>query len=196
MNYKTLKLAAMDRYLDFWNMMYVITKYYTKLLLHMCRAYDYSGPQDSVAGHSSNLKRSTSDAKSTPFDTEQAVADYIAAGIPASKIVVGMPLYGRAFANTDGPGKPFTGVGNGTWELGVYDYKDLPLSGAVVNIDNATVAAWSYDPAKRHMVSFDTTYITRLKATFVKHHKLGGAMWWESSGDKKGANDSLISTVS
>jgi chitinase len=106
-----------------------------------------------------------------------------------------MPLYGRSFSNTDGPGKSFSGVGQGTWEPGFYDYKDLPQLGATVSIDNSTAAAWSYDPAQRHMISFDTPGITSLKTMFIQNHTLGGAMWWESSGDKKGT-ESLISTVS
>ncbi|KAH8691035.1 endochitinase 1 precursor [Phaeosphaeriaceae sp. PMI808] len=176
-NYKILKLSAMDKHLDFWNMM----------------AYDYSTSQDSVSGHHANWNHSFSNPGATPFDSKQAISDYIKAGIAPGKIVVGMPLYGRSFANTEGPGKPFSGVGKGRWEPGLHDYKDLPQPGAVIQKDDATAAAWSYDSVQRIMVSFDTPESVAQKTSYIKAEGLGGAMWWEASGDKQDAN-SLIST--
>jgi chitinase len=45
------------------------------------------------------------------------------------------------------------------------------------------------------MVSYDTKQLSVQKTDFIKSNHLGGAMWWESSGDKDG-DKSLISTVS
>lgn len=178
-NYKRMCLAEMDKYLDFWNLM----------------AYDYAGSWDSAAGHQANWNVSPSDPRCTPFSTSQALHDYVAAGVPANKIVIGMPLYGRSFANTAGPGSNYSGAGQGTWEAGVYDYKALPTSGDSVRNDLSVGASWSYDTHSRLMVSYDTPAVVEMKANMIKEMGLGGAMYWESSGDRKG-DESLISTVS
>lgn len=157
-------------------------------------AYDYAGSWDSTAGHQANWNPDTRNSSCTPFNTAHALRDYIAAGVPKEKIVVGVPLYGRSFANTAGPGTTYQGQGQGSWEAGVYDYKALPSSGAGVTNDLKVGASWSYDDTARLMVSYDTPAMVEMKAKLIKDMGLGGAMYWESSGDRKG-NESLISTV-
>ncbi|KAJ7218059.1 glycoside hydrolase [Mycena pura] len=167
-NYRKLKVAEMDPHLDFWNMM----------------AYDFSGSWDSIANHQANIFGG-------PISASTAIDWYISQGVERSKVVVGVPLYGRSFMNTDGPGKPFSGIGQGSWEQGVYDYRALPLPGAHVFRDEAAVASWSYDYATREMVSFDTDEVARWKGEWIARERLGGAMVWELSGDKGSAREGM-----
>jgi chitinase len=177
-NYEKLDLYGMNRLLDFWNLM----------------AYDYAGSWDQTAGHQSNLYSSRRNPAATPFSTVAALDYYTSHGVPADKIVLGMPIYGRAFQGTDGPGHPYSGVGEGTWENGVFDYKKLPLEGAEEIIDREVGASYCYNRAIRTMVTYDTVEMASAKTVFLKARGLGGAMWWESSADKEG-EQSLIGNV-
>ncbi|KAJ6166632.1 hypothetical protein N7470_002079 [Penicillium chermesinum] len=170
-NFVKLRIPQMTPLLDFYNLM----------------AYDYAGSWDQHAGHQANIYPSNDNPSSTPFSTHAALNHYInVCGVPPSKIVIGMPLYGRAFENTDGMGAPFSGVGAGSWENGVWDYKALPRPGASENFDPATGSSWSYDAGSRTVVSYDNVQVARQKADFIQQARLGGGMWWESSGDKGG----------
>ena len=159
-------------------------------------AFDYMGPGFSnFTGHLSNVYPSKSNPATTDFNTAQAI-DYYKSQISSSrKIVLGMPLYGRSFANTFGLGQKFNGSGDGTWEAGVLDYKALPLNGSTVYTDKKTIASWSYDNKTRQLVSFDTPEVQTLKAKYLKKEKLGGARWSDSSSDRTD-NKSLVGTVS
>jgi len=141
----------MDLYLDFWSLM----------------AYDYAGSWDTRAGHQANLYPSTSLPTCTPFSTSKAVEYYTAHGVPASRIVLGLPLYGRAFTSTEGP---------------------------VEWVDGEVGASFSYDKERKVMVSYDNVEMARRKVRFIRQNGLGGGMWWESSADKAGEG-SLIATV-
>ncbi|KAK4644120.1 Chitinase 4 [Podospora bellae-mahoneyi] len=174
-HYNTMQLRSMANYLDFFNLM----------------AYDYAGSWDFRAGHQANLYHTNDTA--TPYSTERAVSDYISADIPASKIVLGMPIYGRAFTNTNGLGQAYSGVGGGSWENGVWDYKDLPKPGAQVVYDAAASATYSYDPAKRELISFDTAEMIQRKVAYLKQRGLGGSMFWEASADRTDGQ-SLVGT--
>jgi chitinase len=176
-NYLPLPFPQLHPLLDFINLM----------------AYDYSGPWGPPAAHQANLYPSPGNTNSTPFSTNAAITAYLGAGVPASKIILGMPLYGRSFANTAGLGQPSTGVGGGTWEAGIYDYKVLPRPGATdIKYDAVASATYSYDPALKELVSYDTVEMVGKKIAYLKGKGLGGSMFWEASGDRTDAAGSLI----
>jgi chitinase len=157
-----------------------------------------AGSWDSTSGHQAPIYKSATNTTSTKFSADEAITYYIANGVPAHKLVLGMPLYGRAFYDTAGPGTSYAGIGAAeqpySWEAGVYDYKALPRPGAQEFFDANAVASWSYDAGARKMVSYDTVQCERTKCGYIKSKGLGGAMWWELSGDRNDAG-SLVQAV-
>ncbi|TYJ53965.1 hypothetical protein B9479_005371 [Cryptococcus floricola] len=171
-----LRVQEMDQALDFWNLM----------------AYDFAGSWDSVAGHQANLYADDPNANSV----DKSVRFYLQAGVHPSKVVVGLPAYGRAFANTNGIGQSYSGTGEGSWEAGMWDYKALPLPNSEEINDHRLGASYSYDANKKLLISYDTQAIAHQKGDYVRHHGLGGVMWWELDADKEeGSGGSLVRTV-
>ncbi|PLW13396.1 hypothetical protein PCANC_25004 [Puccinia coronata f. sp. avenae] len=176
-HYKQLHIKEMNRYLSFINLM----------------AYDYAGSWDTIAGHQANLHLTNSSAVNQGnFSTAAAVEYYMSQSVPASSLVIGMPLYGRSFLNTQGIGQPYNGLGQGNWEPGIYDYKTIPMENAKLVEDMKAVGAYTYNPSSKELVTFDTPNTVRRKVKYIQKQGLGGVMWWESSGDKKNSDDALI----
>lgn len=46
------------------------------------------------------------------------------------------------------------------------------------------MASWSYDKVSDIMVSYDTPEVVIQKVSYIHQNGLGGAMWWETSGDR------------
>lgn len=64
----------------------------------------------------------------TMFNSDTAVKYYLSQGVPVGKIVIGMPLYSRAFLEIAGLESSFNGVGeadpdHSSWQSGVWEYK-------------------------------------------------------------------------
>ncbi|RSL48747.1 hypothetical protein CEP54_012765 [Fusarium duplospermum] len=177
-NYNVMKLKAMDQFLDGWHLM----------------AYDYAGGWDTTTGHQANVYLSSNNPLSTKFSTDRAINDYVRAGVAPQKILMGIPLYGRSFANTAGLGQQYSGLGGGTNENGIYLFKDLPRPGAKAAIDKNLMTIITYDKQKRELVTTDSADSAKLKAAYITKRGLGGAFYWEASGDKLGAK-SVVSAV-
>ncbi|SPQ24013.1 40830987-2b5f-4589-8087-17ce7264b463 [Thermothielavioides terrestris] len=177
-NYGHLPLGDIANVVDFFNLM----------------AYDYAGSWSNTSAHQANLYPNPSAPDTTPFSTSAAINDYIAAGVPPAKIILGMPIYGRSFDGTAGLGQPYTSVGQGSWEAGVWDYKALPrTSGAQVIYDSVAGATYSYDASAQELISYDTADMVQRKVSYLRQQGLGGSMFWEASADRTDSQ-SLIGT--
>lgn len=177
-HYNILDMQGMDRYVDAWHLM----------------AYDYAGSWDDTSGNQANVFSDPYNPISTKFNSNDAVDGYLANGIDPSKIIFGLPLYGRSFMNTQGLGQPYHDLGQGSIEKGVWLYRDLPRPNSEVYINRRLIAAYCYDETTEELVSYDTVETARMKADYLMSRDLGGAVFWEASGDKAGEN-SLIITV-
>lgn len=168
-NYKIMNLKGMDPWLDAWHLM----------------AYDYSGPWDSTTAHQSNVFVSKKNPLSTKLGTDGTINDYIAAGVPPNKIHMGIPLYGRSFTNTDGFGKSYSGTGGDS--EGTYLLNQLPRPGATTSFNADLMASYTYDKKKRELVTMDDLKSGQAKAGYINQRDLGGAFFWEATGDRAGS---------
>jgi chitinase len=133
-----------------------------------------------ASGHHTNLSKSPF----VPYSTEVATETMLKLGVEPKKIFIGVAFYSRGFGNTDGLGKPYTsGSTDKTWDAGSVDYKRLPLPGAKEMWDPVANAAYSYDPKKRVLNSYDEPRSVKLKCDYVHAKGLGGILVWENSAD-------------
>ncbi|TGJ84836.1 hypothetical protein E0Z10_g3925 [Xylaria hypoxylon] len=179
LSWKFVDLPRMDPYIDIWHLM----------------SYDYTGSWTPRSGHQANVFANKANEASTPLNTNDAVRYYESQGIKGQKIVIGSPLYGRSFNGTSGLGENYTSIGTGDPQPGVWYYKDLPKAGARELFDDVAKATYSYDQSARELISYDNVRSTAFKANYVRDRRLGGAFFWEASGDRADGR-SLVKTMS
>jgi chitinase len=144
--------------------------------------YDYFGgwsAQGPTAPHSPLT--SYAGIPQTGFNTTETIDKLIGKGVPASKIAVGAPMYGRGWTGVtqSAPGGSATGPAAGI-EPGVQDYKVLitqcPPTG--------TIAGTAYAYCGGNWWSYDTVATISAKAQWAKNKGLKGTFFWEASGDR------------
>lgn len=171
-----------------------------KLDLVFAMSYDYYGGFSSTLGHQAGLHRAASGG-AEGWHASATTSNLIAAGVPASKVVMGVAMYGRGWQGVSGVqgNNPFTGSGGGaaapgTWENGVFDYRHLEndfvggengsgANGYTAGYDSVAEAAWVWNPATAKLVSFESPRSAKAKAQYVRANGLGGVFAWEIDAD-------------
>ena len=183
------ELGAMSQYLDFFNVM----------------AYDYHGAWENTTNHNAPLYANPNDPSSvaSQYNIDYTVQSYLAEGVPADKIVLGAPAYGRTWtgvgSDSNGLFQSATGAGEGTWEPGIIDYNDLynkvkTDSNYKVYWDDAAKVPYVYNAQTGFFSTYEDTQSLGLKLDYIKQNQLGGTFFWEASSDIRDSNnpDSLI----
>ncbi|WP_329053464.1 glycoside hydrolase family 18 chitinase [Streptomyces violaceus] len=164
------------QYLDWYNVM----------------TYDYFGAWDKTgptAPHSP-LTSYTGIPKAG-FDSAAAIAKLKAKGVPSAKLLLGIGFYGRGWTGVpqSAPGGTATGPATGTYEAGIEDYKVLKNSCPATG----TVGGTAYAHCGSNWWSYDTPATIGTKMTWAKSQGLGGAFFWEFSGDT--GNGELVNAI-
>ncbi len=154
--------------------------------------YDYFGAwaaQGPTAPHSPLT--SYSGIPTAGFYSDAAIQKLKSKGVPASKLLLGIGFYGRGWSGVSqsAPGGTATGPAPGTYEQGIEDYKVLKNSCPATG----TVAGTAYAKCGSNWWSYDTPATIAGKISYAKNQGLGGAMFWELSGDTTGGE--LITAV-
>jgi len=190
-NFSNIELAAVGKQLDYYNV----------------QGYDFHGTWESSTNHASPLLDDEQDpVRDENFFIEYTIKSYLHAGVPGSKLVLGIPIYARGwtgvpninnglYQNSAGPA-PFPAA-DYLQTPGVITYLTLTgLSGFTRHYDSRRVAVWLYDAVSQTFWSYDDPVTVRLKTGYVWERVpggLGGAFVWALKDDD--ATGTIVKTI-
>jgi chitinase len=142
--------------------------------------YDYAGPWSGTTGFVAPLFP-VSASFGGADSIQSSIASYKAAGVPARKLLMGVPFYGYGW----------TGVGNsnnGLFQTGramrgdrpYHVIRDLALSSQVFR-DPRSQAPWLFNG--QDFWTYEDPTSVMYKVSYAARQNIGGIMIWELSGD-------------
>jgi chitinase len=161
-------MAKVQKYVDTVNLM----------------SYDYYVPSwDKTTGHHAPLFTNPADPKK--ISVERTVQEYERAGVPAEKLVLGVPFYGKSWGHVPDqnhglfqPGKEVPDT-----YLPYSSLTNLENDGYIRYWDTQSSAPYLYNRTTQTFISYDDPESLEKKCEYVLDHKLAGIMFWEYSGD-------------
>ncbi|MCB0670272.1 MAG: glycoside hydrolase family 18 protein [Saprospiraceae bacterium] len=149
----------------------------------MCYDYYTGGP---MAGHHSNLF--------PPSDFEQDrsaekdIRMFLDAGVPANKIVLGVPFYGRSWIMTTTENRGINMPRDSVLRGGGYSYiKDSMIGrpGFIRHWDENANSPYLFNEETRQLVVYDDEESIRIKCNYILENDLRGIMFWQYMSDPK-----------
>lgn len=162
-------LGKAQEYLDFINVM----------------CYDFYHGWYFQTGHHANLYPSNKE-KFEGNSGQQAITRHLKAGVPANKLIMGIPFYGRQWEKVipdhDGlyQSAMSTGIIVPYWDI----IEKLESGKYKKRYDESAKASYLWNEQDSIFISWETPKEIEMKTKFIKENGLGGAMFWEYSLDK------------
>ncbi len=145
--------------------------------------YDLHGSWDRYADFNAPLYNNNDSSPQYKISVDQSVRTWLAAGLPADKLIMGVPFYGYLY-------KSVPDINNGLYQTHSgaqsIDYSDimanyLYVPGLDHNYHSESKAKWLFNGST--FISYEDEEAMTLKAEYIKSKGLGGAMIWELSQD-------------
>ncbi len=161
-------------------------------------AYDLHGTWEKTTNFNAPLYKAAKDPSDASLNVDAAVQEYLKAGVPADKLVMGVPFYGRGWKGVpnkdNGLYQTADGAAPGLYEDGAFDYKELKD-----NYFSTYKRTWNeeaqvpslYNPDTGIFIGYDDPESIAAKAGYIKDQGLAGVMIWELSQ----GNDDMLDAI-
>ena len=150
-------------------------------------AYDIHGPWDSYADFNAPLYTSSASTPHYQNSVSDSVEAYLEKGVPADKLVLGMPLYGYRYdgvsGNQNGLYSTFTSVRSVPYDTLVTTYLSDPAYQRLWHEESRVPFLYG----KNTFLSYDDPQSIAEKAELAKTSGLRGIGFWELSQDRTAA---------
>jgi chitinase len=189
-NFSNIELAKVGRTLDFYNV----------------QGYDFHGTWETSTNHASPLFDSRQDpVVSENFNIDYTINAYLQAGVPARKLVMGVPLYGRGWTGVPAMNHGLYQTSTAPAPFAPADFLQTPGVETYLTLTRATsagyqrffdrrrIAVWLYNPSTQTFWTYDDPITVRLKTIYINRGGLGGAFVWAVKDDD--LNGTLIKTM-
>ena len=176
---KNTELGELQKYVDFINIM----------------TYDFYNGLHKVTGHHSNYMPSAN-PQLDMNSVVNAVDLHLQAGVPANKINLGIPLYGRKWEGVKSVDGKVLFQEAETVGMGI-DYidfaNDIDQNGFKRYWDETAKAPYLWNPEKKIFISYEDEASILCKTEYLKSKGLAGVMFWEYCADRQNELQKAIS---
>ena len=157
-------MAEAQKYLDFVNIM----------------AYDFYTAGDTLTGHHANLFPNGAKGRSASTTVEE----HIEFGVPAEKIVLGLPFYGKMWENVDPKENGLFQGGSYKMGLPFHQIYALTMTSKYKRFwDEKAQAPYLFAASDSTWITYEDPESIAKKAEYIREKGLKGGMFWEMTED-------------